>query len=54
MLQVENVKNEKFLIMSESAYNSLDNKQIATINEFNEIIYSDLKTIEKSGNKAKD
>jgi len=49
MLQVENVKNEKFLIMSESAYNSLDNKQIATINEFNEIIYSDLKTIEKLG-----
>ena len=49
MLQVENVKNEKFLIMSESAYNSLDDKQIATINEFNEIIYSDLKTIEKLG-----
>jgi len=49
MLQVENVKNEKFLIMSESAYNSLDDKQIATINEFNEIIHSDLKTIEKLG-----
>ena len=49
MLQVENVKNEKFLIMSESAFNSLDDKQLATINEFNEIIYSDLKTIEKLG-----
>ena len=49
MLQVENVKNEKFLIMSESAYNSLDDKQIGTINEFNEIIHSDLKTIEKLG-----
>ena len=49
MLQVENVKNEKFLIMSESAYNSLDDKQLATINDFNEIIYSDLKTIEKLG-----
>jgi len=49
MLQVENVKNEKFLIMSESAYNSLDDKQIATINEFNEIIHSALKTIEELG-----
>ena len=49
MLQVENVKNEKFLIMSGSAFNSLDDKQLATINEFNEIIYSDLKTIEKLG-----
>ena len=49
MLQVENVKNEKFLIMSESAFNSLDDKQLATINDFNEIIYSDLKTIEKLG-----
>ena len=49
MLQVENVKNKKFLIMSGSAFNSLDDKQLATINEFNEIIYSDLKTIEKLG-----
>ena len=49
MLQVENVNNEKFLIMSESAFNSLNDKQIASINEFNEIIYSDLKTIEKLG-----
>tara|TARA_B100000287_G_scaffold16407_1_gene16513 strand:+ start:3703 stop:4638 length:936 start_codon:yes stop_codon:yes gene_type:complete len=49
MLQVQNTKNDKFLIMSKTAYNSLSSKQIKKIQLFNEIIFSDLNTIEKLG-----
>ena len=49
MLQLKNNKNEKFLIMSRSAYDSLSEDQIRTIRTYNEIIYSDIKTIEKLG-----
>ena len=43
MLQLKNNKNEKFLIMSRSAYDSLSEDQIRTIRTYNEIIYSDIK-----------
>ena len=49
MLQLKNNKNEKFLIMSRSAYDSLSEDQIRTIRTYNEIIYSDIKTIETLG-----
>ena len=53
MLQLKNNKNEKFLIMSRSAYDSLSEDQIRTIRTYNEIIYSDIKTIEKLGELLK-
>ena len=49
MLQVKNGNNERFLIMSESAYKSLNHNQINQIEKHSNIIYSDLSTIEKNG-----
>ena len=49
MLEVRNIAGEKFLIMSETAYKSLTTKQIGLIELHNEIIYSDLHTIELNG-----
>ncbi len=49
MLQVHNKDGEKFLIMSETAYSSLNQDQIATIEKYCGIIYSDLNTIEVNG-----
>ena len=49
MLQVKNKKNKKFLIMSKSAYDSLSKEQVKLITSYNEIIYSNLETIEKLG-----
>lgn len=49
MLQLENTKNEKLLIMSAQAFQCLSEKQIATLEKFNKIIYSDLNTIETNG-----
>ncbi|QIY84638.1 amidinotransferase [Chryseobacterium sp. NEB161] len=49
MLQVHNNLGEKFLIMSQSAYRSLKPEQVAAIEKYCEIIYSDLETIETNG-----
>ena len=49
MLQVENSDGKKFLVMSQSAYQSLTPEQILNIEEYSEIIYSDLETIETNG-----
>lgn len=49
MLQVQNKEGEKFLIMSETAYQSLSQEQISKIERYCEIIYSDLNTIEVNG-----
>lgn len=49
MLQVQNDHGDKFLVMSQSAYRSLDKHQIAQIEQYCEIIYSDLETIETNG-----
>jgi hypothetical protein len=49
MLQVQNVDGKKFLVMSQTAYNSLDNEQIAQLSEFNEIITVEIPAIEKYG-----
>ena len=49
MLQVQNKNGEKFLVMSETAYKSLNSEQIGNIENFSEIIYSDLNTIETNG-----
>ena len=49
MLQVRNDSNERFTVMSQAAFNSLDEKQIAKFREYGEIISSPLPTIEKLG-----
>jgi hypothetical protein len=49
MLQVQNSEGKKFLIMSQSAYQSLTPEQISNIEKYSEIIYSDLETIETNG-----
>jgi hypothetical protein len=49
MLQVINNKNEKILIMSKQAYESLTQQQIRELETFNSIVYANLKTIETNG-----
>ncbi len=49
MLQVQNDKGEKFLVMSQTAFQSLTPEQIESIQKYNEIIYADLNTIEVNG-----
>ena len=49
MLQVQNKEGEKFLVMSQTAYQSLTSEQVAAIEKYCEIIYSDLNTIEVNG-----
>jgi len=49
MLQVHNKNGEKFLVMSQTAYQSLNAEQVSNIEKYCEIIYSDLNTIEVNG-----
>lgn len=49
MLQLRNSKGDKFLVMSQSAYESLTPEQIKAIENYSEILYSDLTTIETNG-----
>lgn len=49
MLQVQNTKGEKFLVMSRSAYRVLNSEQITQIEKHCEIISADLTTIETNG-----
>lgn len=49
MLQLRNPEGKTFLVMSETAYKSLNPDQIARIQQYSEIIYSDLSTIETNG-----
>lgn len=49
MLQVQNDKGKKFLVMSQTAFYSLTPEQIESIQKYNEIIYADLNTIEVNG-----
>ena len=49
MLQVQNQEGQQFLVMSETAYKSLTEKQISQIEMHSEIIYADLNTIETNG-----
>ncbi|WP_010251783.1 citrulline utilization hydrolase CtlX [Myroides injenensis] len=49
MLQVIGANDERFLIMSTQAYNSLNDKQIKAIEKHNKIIHSSLDTIEACG-----
>ncbi|MEI8075097.1 MAG: arginine deiminase-related protein [Bacteroidota bacterium] len=49
MLQVKNKSGTKYLVMSTQAFHSLTDDQIEHINSFNEILHSDISTIETSG-----
>jgi len=49
MLQVENQKGEKLLVMSTQAYESLRAEQIRQLEGFNRILHSSLTTIETNG-----
>jgi hypothetical protein len=49
MLQVENKEGKKYLVMSSRAYHSLTPEQISKIHTYNEIIHSNLHTIETNG-----
>jgi len=49
MLQVENDKAEKLLVMSTQAYDSLTTEQARELNRYNRIIHSPLTTIETNG-----
>jgi hypothetical protein len=49
MLQVHNDKNEKLLVMSTQAYESLRSAQLRKLKTFNRIIHAPLTTIETNG-----
>lgn len=49
MLQVENNKGEKLLVMSSQAYQSLTKEQVAALEQYNKIVHSSLNTIETNG-----
>ena len=49
MLQVENNKGDKILIMSTQAYESLSKEQVETLESFNRIVHASLNTIETNG-----
>ena len=49
MLQVKGVNEQRFLVMSSSAYDSLRKEQLQKIEKWNTIIHSSLETIETCG-----
>ena len=49
MLQVENVEGRLFLVLSQTAYNSLNKKQINRLTAYNELIVIPIPTIERVG-----
>ena len=49
MLQLQNVHGEKYLVMSETAFNSLEDIQINKLKSFNELIVVPVPTVEQYG-----
>jgi hypothetical protein len=49
MLELHNAQGESLLVMSEQAYQSLEQKQIDQIRQYSKIIYAPLYTIETNG-----
>jgi hypothetical protein len=49
MLQVQNNKGEQLLVMSTQAYNSLNEQQVHTLQQYNRIVHAPLTTIETNG-----
>ena len=49
MLQLQNKKGEKLLVMSQQAFNALTYEEISRLEQYNRILYSSLDTIEMNG-----
>ncbi len=49
MLELHNAQGESLLVMSEQAYQSLEQKQIDQIQQYSKIVYAPLYTIETNG-----
>lgn len=49
MIQLQNKRGEKFLVMSDTAFSSLSDDQKATLLQYNDIIHSDVSIIEHVG-----
>jgi len=49
MIQLQNAEGVKYLVMSDTAYNSLTEEQKDLLKSFNDIIHSDVSMIEKVG-----
>ncbi len=49
MLQVAGKDGQRYLVMSSSAYNSLRPEQLETLEKYNPVVHSSLKTIETCG-----
>lgn len=49
MIQLQNDQGTKFLVMSDSAYNALDDQQKGILLKYNDIIHSDVSMIEQVG-----
>jgi hypothetical protein len=49
MLQVENTKGEKLIALSQTAYNSLNNNQLQTLEKYGTLLPIAIETIEKYG-----
>jgi hypothetical protein len=49
MIQLQNPDGRKFLVMSDTAFNSLRDNQKETLLQYNEIIHSNVSTIEHVG-----
>ena len=49
MLEVRGAFNKKYMVMSQAAYEALTKDQIQLIEQYSEILYADIHTIEKLG-----
>jgi len=49
MIQLQNAAGKKYLVMSDTAFDSLDNQQKDVLLNYNEIIHSDVSMIEQVG-----
>ena len=49
MLEVKNADGETLIVMSQTAFNSLDAGQKATLEKFGKLVYADINTIETNG-----
>jgi hypothetical protein len=49
MLEVQNQDGETLIVMSESAYKSLEDEQVAILGKYGKLVYADIHTIENNG-----
>ena len=49
MLEVQSKNGETLIVMSQSAYRSLNEEQVSSLKKYGKLVYSDISTIEKNG-----